>query len=66
MSSTERKRDMFKTLETCMRDDQELKLFHVSILLINKLRPICILWYYYICCVMLQRENNLKYYSRSV
>ena len=37
-----------------MQDDEELKLFPVFILLINKLRPIFILWYFYVFCVMLQ------------
>ena len=42
---------MFKTLEICMRDDQDLKLIPVFILLMNKLRPICIFWYFHVFCV---------------
>ena len=47
-------KDIFKTLETCMQDDQEFKLFHVSILLMNKLGLIFILRDFYECYVMLQ------------
>ena len=57
-------KDIFKTLETCMQDDQEFKLFHVSTLLMNKLGLIFILSDFYEFYVMLQWKNNAHYYSR--
>ena len=41
-----------------MRHDQELKIFPVSIVLINEWRLIFMLWYFYALCVM--------YYSREI
>ena len=49
-------KDIFKkkNYKTCMQDDQEFKLFHVSTLLMNKLGLIFILRDFYEFYVMLQ------------
>ena len=50
---------MFETLKTFMQNNQALKLFPISVLLINKVSPIFLLSYLYVFCLMLKWKTHV-------